>query len=41
MTQSVFQSLLVDLHLDATIVSENVLQRSSIDAIIYNCGPLI
>ena len=28
-------------HLDATIISENVLRRSHIDAIIFNCGPLI
>ena len=28
-------------HLDATIISENVLRRSGIDAIIFNFGPLI
>ena len=39
MTQPVFQSLLVDL--DATTISENVLRRSSINAIIFKCGPLI
>ena len=26
--------------LDATIISENVWRRSSIDDIIFNCGPL-
>ena len=28
-------------HLDSTIISENVLRRSSIDAVIFNCEPLI
>ena len=28
-------------HLDATVTSENIFRSSSIDAIIYNCGPLI
>ena len=28
-------------HLDATIISENIFKSSSIDAIIFNCGPLI
>ena len=28
-------------HLDATITSENIFRSSSIDAIIFNCGPLI
>ena len=28
-------------HLDATITSENALRRSSIDAIISNCEPII
>ena len=41
MIQPVFQSLLVDHIWIATIVSENVLRRSSIDAIIFNCKPLI
>ena len=27
-------------HLDATITSENILTSLSIDAIIFNCGPL-
>ena len=27
--------------MDATILSENNFRRSSIDAIIFNCGPLI
>ena len=26
--------------MNATIISENVLRRPSIDAIIFNCGPL-
>ena len=39
MTQPVFQTLFK--HLDATIISENILRRSSIDAIIFNHGPLI
>ena len=28
-------------HLDATVTSENIFRSSSIDAIIFNCGPLI
>ena len=28
-------------HLVATITSENILRRSSIDAIIFNCRPFI
>ena len=28
-------------HLDPTTTSENILRRSSIEAIIFNCGPLI
>ena len=28
-------------HFDATITSENIFRGSSIDAIIFNCGPLI
>ena len=28
-------------HLDATITSENIFKSSSIDAIIFSCGPLI
>ena len=28
-------------HLDATITSENIFRSSSINAIIFNCGPLI
>ena len=28
-------------HLDATINSENIFRSSSIDAIIFNCGPLV
>ena len=28
-------------HLDATITSENIFRSSSIDAIIFNSGPLI
>ena len=28
-------------HLDATIGSENIFRSSSIDGIIFNCGPLI
>ena len=27
--------------LDATTTLENILRRSSIDAILFNCGPLI
>ena len=36
-----FSILASEPHLDATIISENGLGRSSIDAIIFNCGPLI
>ena len=28
-------------HLDATITSENIFQRSSVDGITLNCGPLM
>ena len=28
-------------HLDATNTSENILRRSSNDAVIFNCGPFI
>ena len=28
-------------HFDATITSENILRRSIVDAIIFNCGPFI
>ena len=28
-------------HLDATITSEYILSRSSIDALIFNCGPFM
>ena len=28
-------------HLDPTTISENILRRSSIDAIVFNRGPLI
>ena len=41
MTQPVFQFFASGPHLDATIISETVLRRSSIDAIIFQCGPLI
>ena len=27
--------------LDATTTSENILRRSSIDAILFNCGPIL
>ena len=36
-----FSILASGLHLDATNTSENVLRRSSIDVIIFNCGPFI
>ena len=36
-----FLILAIEPHLDATIISENVLRRSGIDAIIFNCGPFI
>ena len=36
LTWSVFQSL----HLVATVTSENILRSSSINAIMFNCGPL-
>ena len=38
-TQSVFQSLLVDT-LECYYYSENIFRSSSIDSIIFNCGPL-
>ena len=41
MTQLAFQFFASGPHLDATIISENVLRRSSIDAIIFKCGPPI
>ena len=28
-------------HLDATITSDNIFRSSSVDVIIFNCGPLI
>ena len=36
-----FAILLSGPHLDATITSENIFRISSIDVIIFNCGPLI
>ena len=36
-----FSILVSGPHLDATITSENIFRSSSIDAIIFNCGPLI
>ena len=36
-----FSILVRGPHLDATIISENVLRRSGIDAIIFNCGQFI
>ena len=41
MTQPDFQSFANRAHLDATIVSENVLRSSSIDATIFKCELLI
>ena len=36
-----FSNLASRPHLDATITSRNIFRSSSIDAIIFNCGPLI
>ena len=36
-----FSILASGLHLDAAITSENILRRSSTDAIIFNCRPII
>ena len=40
-TLACFSILASGTHLDATITSENILRSSSIDAIIFNCGPII
>ena len=36
-----FSTLASGPHLDTTITSENIFTNSGIDAIIFNCGPLI
>ena len=36
-----FSILASEPHLDATISSENIFRSSSIDAIIFNCGPIM
>ena len=36
-----FSILIIGPHMDAIITSDNVFRSSSIDVIIFNCGPLI